>query len=210
ETPCDANERLEFLGDAVLDLVSSEFFYHHFPDKIEGDLTRMKSVMVSGSVLVKEAQRLDLGSYVFLSDSEERSGGRTRSSILEDTFEALLGAIYLDGGYPAARGFLTRGLFGNWEEVIAHPEFVNYKSRLLEYTQHHALPNPAYVLKEESGPDHARQFKVEVLLDGVPYGTGEGRSKKIAEQMAACEAAGRLGLISPKSNDSGEEREKLQ
>ncbi|MFH1010628.1 MAG: ribonuclease III, partial [bacterium] len=209
ETPCDANERLEFLGDAVLDLVSSEFFYHHFPEKIEGDLTRMKSVMVSGSVLVKEAQRLDLGRYVFLSDSEERSGGRTRSSILEDTFEALLGAIYLDGGYAAARRFLTRGLFGKWEEVIAHPEFINYKSRLLEYTQHHALPNPIYVLKEESGPDHAKEFIVEVYLNGQACGAGEGHSKKIAEQMAACQAVRKLGLISPWCEDSGERKEDL-
>jgi ribonuclease-3 len=206
QAPSEANERLEFLGDAVLDLVSSEFFYHHFPDKIEGDLTRLKSVMVSGSVLVREAQRLNLGKYIFLSESEERSGGRERSSILEDTYEALLGALYLDGGYGAARRFVRRGLLSNWEEVVGHPEFVNYKSRLLEYTQRYSLPNPAYVLKEETGPDHAKEFKVEVLVNGEPSGIGEGRSKKVAEQMAACQAVRKLGLLSEFDGEGKEQK----
>jgi ribonuclease-3 len=143
---------------------------------------------------VKEAERLDLGKYIFLSESEERSGGRARKSILEDAYEALLGAIYLDGGYAVARRFVIRGLLHNWEEVIHLPEFANYKSQLLEYTQRHSLPNPVYVLREESGPDHSKNFKVEVLLSGKAAGCGEGPTKKVAEQMAACQAVQTLGL----------------
>lgn len=191
----EANERLEFLGDAVLNLVSSEFFYHRFPDKVEGELTKIKSVMVSGSVLVKEAERLDLGKYIFLSENEERTGGRSRRSILEDTFEALIGAIYLDGGYRAARRFIERGLLSNWEVTVHLPEFINYKSQLLEYAQCRSLPNPDYVIEDETGPDHAKSFQVEVFLDGKPMGKGNGRSKKTAEQMAACQAVHKLGLL---------------
>jgi ribonuclease-3 len=200
-----ANERLEFLGDAVLDLVSSEFFYHHFPDKVEGELTKMKSVMVSGSVLVRDAERLDLGEYLFLSENEERSGGRSRKSILEDAYEALLGAMYLDGGYRAVRRFITKGLLRDWEEVVHQPEFINYKSLLLEYAQGRSLPSPTYVLRDESGPDHAKYFEVEVFLDGEVMGKGEGLSKKVAEQMAACEAVQRLGMAAgaPGGTESG-------
>ena len=190
-----ANERMEFLGDAVLDLISSEYFYHSFPEKVEGELTKVKSVMVSGSVLVKEAKRLNLGKYIFLSENEERTGGRSRRSILEDAYEALLGALYLDGGYKTVRRFVEEGLLSNWEEIIRRPEFINYKSLLLEYAQHRALPNPTYILRRESGPDHAKNFMVEVFLDGRELGRGEGRSKKIAEQMAACQAVEKLGLL---------------
>ena len=190
-----ANERLEFLGDAVLDLVSSEFFYHHFPEEVEGELTKMKSVMVSGSVLVRDAERLSLGEHLFLSENEERSGGRGRKSILEDAYEALLGAMYLDGGYRAVRHFLTKGLLCDWEEIVQQPEFINYKSLLLEYAQGSSLPSPTYVLRDESGPDHAKHFEVEVFLDGKVMGKGEGCSKKIAEQMAACMAVQRLGIV---------------
>ena len=190
-----ANERLEFLGDAVLDLISSEFFYHSFPEEVEGELTKVKSVMVSGSVLVKEAKRLELGKYIFLSENEEKTGGRSRRSILEDTYEALLGALYLDGGYKTVRHFIEDGLLSNWEDIVHRPEFINYKSLLLEYAQHHSLPNPTYILRRESGPDHAKNFLVEVFLDGKELGRGEGRSKKIAEQMAACQAVEKLGLL---------------
>jgi len=207
QTAWQANERLEFLGDAVLDLLSSEFFYNYFPDKIEGDLTRMKSVMVSGSVLVKEAERLNLGKYLFLSESEGRSGGRARKSILEDAYEALLGAIYLDGGYAATQRFVTRGLLRNWEEVIHQPEFANYKSQLLEHAQRYSLPNPVYVLREESGPDHAKNFKVEVFLNGKATGCGEGPTKKVAEQMAACQAVRKLGLPTALPAESRSETE---
>jgi ribonuclease-3 len=190
-----ANERMEFLGDAVLDLISSEYFYHSFPEKVEGELTKIKSVMVSGSVLVKEAERLDLGKYIFLSENEARTGGRSRRSILEDAYEALLGALYLDGGYKPVRHFVETGLLSNWEDIIQRPEFINYKSLLLEHAQHHALPNPAYILRREIGPDHAKNFLVEVFWDGKELGRGEGRSKKIAEQMAACQAVEKLELI---------------
>ncbi len=198
-----ANERMEFLGDAVLDLISSEYFYHSFPEKVEGELTKIKSVMVSGSVLVKEAKRLNLGKYIFLSENEARTGGRSRRSILEDAYEALLGALYLDGGYKTVRRFVENGLLSNWEDIIQRPEFINYKSLLLEHAQHHALPNPTYILRRESGPDHAKNFLVEVFLDGKERGRGEGRSKKIAEQMAACQAVEKLGLLpdSPMSRD---------
>jgi ribonuclease-3 len=198
----DANERMEFLGDAVLDLISSEYFYHSFPEKVEGELTKVKSVMVSGSVLVKEARRLGLGKYLFLSENEEKTGGRSRRSILEDAYEALIGALYLDGGYKTVRRFIENGLLSNWEEIVQRPEFINYKSLLLEHAQQHSLPNPSYILRRESGPDHAKNFLVEVFLDGKKLGQGEGRSKKIAEQMAACQAVEKLGLL-PDSSMNG-------
>ena len=190
-----ANERMEFLGDAVLDLVSSEYFYQKHPEKLEGEMTQMKSILVSGSVLAREARRMDLGKYLLLSDNEAKSGGRNRASILEDAFEALIGAIYLDGGYRPVQKFLVRELLGNSRDIFRDTRLKNYKSMLLEYTQASGIAPPDYMVKEEIGPEHQKKFVVEVQVENGIRGMGEGRTKKIAEQMAAQEAARELDLI---------------
>jgi ribonuclease-3 len=197
EDRAKSNERLEFLGDAVLDFVVAEYFFHLFPNMTEGELTKLRSVIASGTVLVRAAQKIDLGKFILLSPNEDRTGGRERASILEDTFEALIGAIYLDGGRKAAREFVETHLLGNWREVVQQKEFVNYKSLLLEYVQARQGGAPTYVLRDQSGPDHLKHFVVEVVINGVVHGRGEGRSKKAAEQEAAYLTVLQLGLISP-------------
>jgi ribonuclease III len=190
-----SNERLEFLGDAVLDFIIAEYFYHLFPQMVEGELTKLRSIIVSGSALVRAAQKIKLGEYIILSPNEERTGGRERASILEDAYEALVGAVYLDGGHKAAQRFVEINLMGNWREVVNQKEFVNYKSLILEHTQSQQWSNPVYALREESGPDHSKHFVVEIIINGIVQGRGEGASKKAAEQKAASMAAERLGLI---------------
>jgi ribonuclease-3 len=205
EDRAKSNERLEFLGDAVLDFVVAEYFYHLFPTMTEGELTKLRSVIASGSVLVRAAQKIELGKFILLSPNEERMGGRERASILEDTFEALIGAIYLDGGRRAVREFVEIHLLGNWKEVVQQREFVNYKSLLLEHVQAQQNAAPVYVLCDESGPDHLKRFVVEVLINGVVHGRGEGRSKKAAEQEAAYVTALQLGLVPPPASTSEQE-----
>ena len=197
-----SNERLEFLGDAVLDFVVAEYFFHLFPTMAEGELTKLRSVIASGSVLVRAAQKINLGRYVLISPNEERTGGRERASILEDAFEALIGAVYLDGGRNAARDFIETHLLGNWKEVVQQREFVNYKSLLLEHVQAQQGGAPVYVLRDETGPDHLKHFIVEVIINGVVHGRGEGRSKKAAEQEAAYLTALQLGLVAPTPPES--------
>jgi len=191
----ESNERLEFLGDAVLDFVIAEYFYHLFPGMVEGQLTKLRSVIVSGTSLVGAAQRMDLGDALILSDNEDRAGGRNRASILEDAFEALIGALYLDGGVKAAARFIETHLLDNWRDVVTKDEYVNYKSLVLEHAQANAWDSPVYKLVEETGPDHSKRFVVEIFLNGESYGRGEGTSKKSAEQRAASVAASRLGLL---------------
>jgi ribonuclease III len=197
-----SNERLEFLGDAVLDFIVAEHFYRLFPDMAEGELTKLRSVIASGSVLARAAEQLGLGAYVLLSANEERTGGRARSSILEDSFEALVGAIYLDGGHGAAADFVETYLLENWRQVVQQREFINYKSLLLEHVQSQQWSAPVYALREESGPDHLKHFVVEVLINGVVHGRGEGRSKKAAEQDAAYTTARQLGLLPHFASDA--------
>ena len=190
-----SNERLEFLGDAVLDFVIAEYFYHLFPTMAEGELTKLRSVIASGSVLVRAARKISLGRYVEMSANEDRSGGRERASILEDAFEALIGAIYLDGGHRSAVEFVELNLLANWRDVVKQKEFINYKSLLLEHAQARQWASPVYTLHEESGPDHSKRFVVDVVINGVVHGRGEGRSKKAAEQEAAHRTASQLGLL---------------
>jgi len=190
-----SNERLEFLGDAILDAIVAEYFYHLFPTMAEGELTKLRSVIASGSVLVRAAQRIELGRYILVSPNEERTGGRERASILEDSFEALVGGIYLDGGRAAAQAFVRRHLLENWREIVGQREFVNYKSLILEHVQAKQWSAPVYALREEFGPDHEKRFVIEVLINGVVHGRGEGRSKKAAEQEAAYCTALQLGLL---------------
>lgn len=196
-----SNERLEFLGDAVLDYVIAEHFFHLFPMMAEGELTKLRSVVASGSVLMRAAQQIELGRFLLLSPNEDRAGGRERASILEDAFEALIGALYLDGGRRAAQTFIEEHLLGNWREVVRQREFVNYKSLILEHVQAQQIPPPIYALRDETGPDHEKRFIVEVLIGGVVHGQGEGRSKKAAEQQAAYCTAVKLGLVARERRD---------
>lgn len=185
EERSESNERLEFLGDAVLDLIVSDYFFRKHPQDEEGTLTMMKSTLVSGSVLMAQARKMDLGSFLLLGGNELHNGGRNRESILEDAFEAVLGAIYLDGGLEPARRYVDRFLLRDADAILRQGSLKNYKSMLLEYAQSIGKPQPVYSVIEESGPDHDKNYIVEVRVNGEVLGTGSGRSKKQAEQRAA-------------------------
>jgi ribonuclease-3 len=187
-----SNERLEFLGDAVLGLVVNEALYQRFPDRSEGDLTKMKALLVCGAHLSEVAGEIDLGVHIRMSRSEAATGGRHRSSILADTTEALIGAIYLDGGLEAARGVISRILLASSDRVLARRSLRNFKSRLQELIQARHKSPPRYRVLEVEGPDHDRLFKVAVIFNGRTLGLGEGRNKKTAEQNAAKEALAAL------------------
>ena len=183
-----ANERLEFLGDAVLGLATTAFLFRRYPDDAEGDLTKRKSILVSKSVLAQRAAAIGLDKHLLLSDSEEVAGGRGRRSILGDAFEALLGAMYLDGGMEPVATFLNRELFQRVNELTRDKTFTNYKSLLLEYVQARGHAPPEYELSGQSGPDHRKIFEVRVVVGGEHLGHGQGRSKKDAQQNAAKQA----------------------
>ncbi len=198
----DANERLEFLGDAVLGLVVNEYLYRHFPNREEGDLTKMKSLLVCGTRLSEMAGKLDLGHDILMSRSEAATGGRQRSSILADTMEAVIGAVYLDGGLPAAQAFIDRCLLEGAGSVLSRRGLGNYKSRLQELIQAKYKTPPRYRVLRAEGPDHARVFTVEAVFNGLVLGAGEGHNKKTAEQQAARSALERLEA-EPELLDSG-------
>ena len=177
------NERLEFLGDSVLGMVVAEFLYRDFPDRPEGELTRMRADMVCEQSLALIANKIGLGNYLLLGHGEERFGGRTRNSILADAVESVIAACYLDGGYEAALGFVTTFVLSDVPVVKLHN--VDYKTALQEKVQQKKNQQLSYHLVGEEGPDHDKRFRVEVLLNGNPIGTGTGTSKKRAEQDAA-------------------------
>ncbi len=187
-----SNERLEFLGDAVLGLVVNEELFRKFPNRSEGDLTKMKALLVCGARLSEVAGQIDLGVYIKMSRSEAATGGRGRSSILADATEALLGAVYLDGGLGAASGVINRIILKGSDSLLARRSLRNYKSRLQELIQARHKSPPRYRVLEVDGPDHDRLFKVAVTFNGKTLGMGEGRNKKTAEQSAAREALAAL------------------
>lgn len=195
-----SNERLELLGDAVLGLVVTETLYRQYPRKSEGELTRMKSLMVSREILVRQAEKMDLGKYLILGDAEDHSGGRKRRSILADAFEALLGAVYLDGGCEPARDFVHEFLYRDMNRFVREEFSDNYKSMLLEYCQGRGDGVPRYRVVRERGPDHQKEFTVEVLMKGTVMGSGRGFTKKKAEQEAAFKAVKAVGLPIQKAN----------
>ncbi|HPF71032.1 MAG TPA: ribonuclease III, partial [Candidatus Krumholzibacteria bacterium] len=158
-----SNERLEFLGDAVLGLVVNEILYDEYPDRSEGDLTKMKSLLVCGARLSEVAMEFDLGIHIRMSRSEAATGGRKRSSILADTTEALIGAVYLDGGLPAARAMIERLVLQGSDRVLSRRSLRNYKSRLQELIQARFKAPPRYKVLEVDGPDHDRMFRVAVV-----------------------------------------------
>ncbi len=181
-----SNERLEFLGDAVLDLVVTEHLYKRFPQEDEGRLSKKKSVLVSRRALGNIAAELNLGEYLFLDKGEEKTGGRKRLSNLANLFESLLGAVYLDGGYEQAMKFVNRFLLSQIEDVLAKTSYLNYKSELLELSQARGWGVPDYLTVEEYGPDHRKEFVVAARIKSKKLESkGKGLSKKRAEQMAA-------------------------
>tara|TARA_B100000902_G_C27304241_1_gene914492 strand:- start:155 stop:910 length:756 start_codon:yes stop_codon:yes gene_type:complete len=195
ESGIDSNERLEFLGDAVLDLLVAEYLFSNFQAKREGELTQMKSLVVSRQVLAKKAEAINLGTYVLLSAEERSAGGGGQSSILCDTFEALIGAMFIDGGIRPCRSFVSKHVLDDFDELIVKEDFINFKSRLLEHTQSLGDGHPRYSVSAEEGPDHEKMFSVEVSVTGECLGSGQGRSKKEAQQMAAKAALRHLGAL---------------
>jgi ribonuclease-3 len=188
----DSNERLEFLGDAVLGLVVNDHLYREYPETSEGDLTKMKSLLVCRDRLERVATALDLGDHIRMSRSEAATGGRRRASILADTTEAVIGAIYLDGGLAAARRVIARCVLTGTDDLLATPGQENHKSRLQEIIQARFKSPPRYRVKAADGPDHARVFQVSVTFNGHVLGEGEGANKKTAEQEAARQALAAL------------------
>lgn len=184
----ESNERMEFLGDAVLDLIVTEFLFRTFPDKQEGDLSKIKSLVVSKPVLRKAADKMDLGAHLYISASEERTGGRKRNSILADAFEAVIAAIYLDGGIAPSERFIQRTVLQDLDLHLADESHTNYKSELLEATQRKGFGTPVYDVISESGPDHNKTFEVCVKIRDDVWGRGRGKNKKAAEQEAARDA----------------------
>ena len=182
------NQRLEFLGDAVLGLVLTAELYEKFPAFGEGPLTKARAEMVNRKTLAAQAQQLGIGEHLILSRGEEASGGRTRVSALADAYEALLGAIYLDGGFEAARQFILRCFRDAFGELNSIPSLQNPKGELQEILQADSNEAPQYHLASVSGPDHDRDFECVVTHHGVELGRGKGKSKKTAEAEAALAA----------------------
>lgn len=181
-------ERLEFLGDAVLGMVVSEHLYRSFPEREEGELTRMKARLVCGATLSLVAQELGLHELVLMSRSEEATGGRTRTSIRADVVEAVLGAVFLDGGLAPAADKVEAWIITHQEALLRDEVLGNHKSRLQEVVQSRFKMPPRYHVREVSGPDHERSFHVEVSVRSRSLGEGRGSSKKAAEQAAAARA----------------------
>ncbi len=196
-----SNERLEFLGDAVLNSLITDHLYRHYPEYEEGQLSKMKSLVVSAKVLNLCATEWNLGEYVYLSKAEAKSGGRERPSILADTFEAVLGAVYLDGGYEAVRHLVQNSVVRIIDQVLSNEDLANFKSQLLEFSQSKSMGIPFYEVLSESGPEHRKIFVIAVKIQGKEWGRGTGTSKKIAEQAGAREAMESL-LASTNTSDS--------
>ena len=184
----DSNERLEFLGDAIVDMIVTEELFRSHPDRQEGYLSKVKSLVVSARVFAQCSRAMDLGAFMKLSKSEERSGGRDRESILADAFEAVLGAVYLDGGLAPCVQLVNRVLVSRFEEFLDDASLLNYKSALLEHAQGNGWGAPRYEVIGQEGPEHGKLYTMRVLVHDQPWGIGKGASKKEAEQAAAREA----------------------
>ncbi|MBD3321121.1 MAG: ribonuclease III [Chitinivibrionales bacterium] len=181
----DSNERLEFLGDAVLNCCVTEHLFHAYPDKSEGELSKIKSLVVSRKILGELATELDLGKFIFLGHGEKTSGGRRKTSILANVFEAVLGALFLDGGIEQSRVFLEVTLFCRIDDFLKEKSNINYKSKILEMSQRDGFGIPHYRVLSTSGPEHAKTFKVQIEIGGIALGAGTGPNKKAAQQIAA-------------------------
>ncbi len=189
--PLSDNERLEFLGDAVLEIVASEFLFSNYPNKHEGEMTKLRAAMVCEPTLAFCAGAIRLGEFIYLSRGEEKTGGRERKSVVSDAMEAVIGAIYLDGGMEEAKAFIERYILTDIEEKLM---FHDSKTRLQEVCQSRYKEIVRYNLVDSIGPDHARTFVVEAVMGDKVLGQGKGNNKKAAEQEAAYQALIRLGI----------------
>ena len=186
--PLPHNERLEFLGDAVLELAVTEILFSRYPTSPEGELTSIRSALVNYQMLADIAKNMELGDYVFLSKGEAKDAGKAREVILANAFEAILGAVYLDAGYESAKNFIEKAVMGRLDEVIEKKLYQDPKSLLQEIVQEKLRATPTYSVLSEKGPDHAKIFKVGVFFNGDLIAEGEGASKQEAEVEAAKEA----------------------
>ncbi|MGN1059769.1 MAG: ribonuclease III, partial [Clostridia bacterium] len=187
------NERLEFLGDSVLSLIVSNYLFENYQKLPEGDLTKARATIVCERSLWECAVAIEMGNFLILGKGEEQTGGRTRVSILADAYEALIAAIYLDGGIAVVREWLLGQLYDTILNAVKGKTFTDYKTALQERVQSHGAANIHYEVVDESGPDHRKSFLVHVAVNGEVMGMGEGKSKKSAEQMAAHDALSKLG-----------------
>ena len=181
----ESNERLEFLGDSVLGLAVSDYLFEQYPSHSEGELTQMRSLIVSDHSLAKVANNIKLGDYLLLGRGEDKTGGRRRDSILADGVEAIIGAAYIDRGFQESADFVIKTLSCQIDKITDATSFKDYKTELQEYVQRISVNNIKYIPVEEQGPDHAKYFVVNALHEEKFLGSGKGRSKKEAEQNAA-------------------------
>jgi ribonuclease-3 len=184
-SPLGNNERLEFLGDSVLGLVVAEYLHEELPDQPEGELARIKSFVVSEASLSEISRQLRVDNYILIGRGEEYSGGRGKKTILADTLEAIIGAYYLDSGFPAAKRFVQRLLVPEIDKVREDRHAKDYKTLLQEYVQKHMKTYPHYRVVQKTGPEHDRTFQIEVRINERTFGSGRGKNKKEAEQDAA-------------------------
>lgn len=187
------NERLEFLGDAVLELIVTHFLYNQFPDKPEGDLTAYRAALVNATTLSEAAAALDINDFLLLSRGESKDNGRARSQLLANAFEAVVGALFLDQGYDAAHVFIEKYLFPKIDDIIKHRLWQDAKSALQEKVQDESGVTPSYSVVSETGPDHDKHFLVGVYVKEELLAKGEGKSKQEAEQSAARNALEKKG-----------------
>jgi ribonuclease III len=187
-------ERMEFLGDSILGFIVSKELFQYYPDDQEGILSKLKSKIVSETYLTLKANTLELGKYILLSSEEQQSGGQSKPSILSDTMEAIICAVYLDGGISAAARFIKHYILTEFENLVNRIELVNYKSILQEHLQAKNLSTPEYITIDEEGPQHQKVFIVDVVVDGKKLGRGKGSTKKAAHQEAARLACQKLGI----------------
>jgi ribonuclease-3 len=185
EADWEHNERLEFLGDAVLELVVTDYLYQQYPDKPEGELTAVRAALVNTVSLAATSEALDIGAYMLMSKGEAKDTGRARQYILANAFEACVGALYVDQGYAAAQAFIATNLFPKTDEIVRQRLWQDPKSRFQELAQEHANVTPTYETLGQEGPDHDREFTVGVFLRKEKIAVGKGRSKQEAEQQAA-------------------------
>lgn len=194
------NERLEFLGDAVLGLVISEYLYRTYPHYTEAELSKIKAYAVQEATLAEAALKLDIGSYLRLGKGEEASGGRKKPSLLANAFESIIAAIYLDGGFKNTKEFVLINLEEKIKNLIEKDLIFDYKTSFQEMVQEKFGVLPQYRLKKEEGPEHMKTFHVEVCIKKIFYGTGKGRSKKEAEQKAAEEGMKKIKNVKTDTN----------
>ncbi len=191
-TATESNERLEFLGDAVLELAATLYLYENYPNEDEGKLTAYRSSLVRTETLAKLAKELQLNDKMFLSKGEERGGGRENESLLADLMEAVIGAMYLDQGFVIVQDFLAKYLFPKFEGILQSKSYKDQKSLLQEEVQARSLNTPIYRVVKAMGPDHNKEFTVEVLVGDEIWGVGTGHSKQLAQQAAASVALQKL------------------